>query len=68
MPFDPELRRRYEPFQDEDQRTLLADARAAGVDVDLYLAEGMPHGHLNMTPNVPEVGVSLDRLAKFIRS
>jgi hypothetical protein len=27
----------------------------------------MPHGHHNMTPNVPEVGITLDLLAKFLR-
>ena len=57
----------YDGLRSSGER-FVADARAAGVDVELYLAEGMPHGHLNMTPRVPEVGESLDRLAKFLGS
>jgi acetyl esterase/lipase len=57
----------YDALRSSGER-FVAAARAAGVDVDLYLAKGMPHGHLNMTPNVPEVDVSIDLLAKFIRA
>jgi acetyl esterase/lipase len=42
-------------------------ARAAGVDVDLHVAKGMPHGHLNMTPLVPQTDADLDLLAAFVR-
>ncbi|SDC97419.1 alpha/beta hydrolase [Glycomyces harbinensis] len=38
--------------------------REAGVPVEAYLALGMTHGHLNHSPNVPEVGRSLDFFAK----
>jgi acetyl esterase/lipase len=57
----------YDGLRSSGER-FVESARAAGVDVELYVARGMPHGHLNMTPNVPEVVVSIDLLAKFIRS
>jgi acetyl esterase len=41
-------------------------ARADGVDVDEYLARGVIHGHLNLTPLVPEVDATLQRLADAV--
>lgn len=38
----------------------------AGVVVDNYLAVGMPHGHLNRLPSLPETDRSLDVLARFL--
>ncbi|WP_205327154.1 alpha/beta hydrolase [Glycomyces sp. YM15] len=40
--------------------------REVGVPVESYLALGMTHGHLSHSPNLPEVGHSLDFLAKFL--
>jgi acetyl esterase/lipase len=41
-------------------------ARAAGVDVELYLARGVVHGHLNFTPALPEMDASLQKIADFV--
>ena len=38
-----------------------------GVVVAPYLARGMPHGHLNRTPSIPEVDRSLDFFADALR-
>lgn len=38
-----------------------------GIPVDSYLAKGMPHGHLNRTPALPEVDVSLDYFAAALK-
>lgn len=38
----------------------------SGVPVERYLARGMPHGHLNRSPALPEVNATLDMLAGFI--
>ncbi|MEU6228262.1 alpha/beta hydrolase [Streptomyces sp. NPDC047042] len=40
---------------------------ASDVPVTTYLAEGMPHGHLNRTPALPEVDRSLDFFADALR-
>jgi acetyl esterase len=56
----------YDMLRSSGERFVDA-ARAAGVDVELYLAEGMPHGHLNMTPLVPETDATLTVLADFVR-
>jgi acetyl esterase/lipase len=56
----------YDPMRTSGER-FVAGARAAGVEVAEYLARGMPHGHLNMTPNVPEVGATLDVVVPFLR-
>ncbi|GAA2845427.1 alpha/beta hydrolase [Paenarthrobacter ilicis] len=45
-----------------------ADLLAASVDAELYLAEGMPHGHLDRTRLVPEVGQTVKRMASFLTS
>lgn len=36
----------------------------SGVAASMYLAHGMPHGHLNRTPALPEVDTSLDYFAR----
>ncbi len=41
-------------------------ARACGADLDVYLARGMVHGHLGMTPLVPEVDATLTELARAL--
>jgi acetyl esterase len=46
--------------------TFAEDAATAGVATDLYVARGMPHGHLSMTPLVSETDASLQRLADFV--
>ncbi|WP_024288393.1 alpha/beta hydrolase fold domain-containing protein [Cellulomonas sp. KRMCY2] len=38
-----------------------------GVPVTAHLAPGMPHGHLNRTPSLPEVDRSLDYFAAALR-
>jgi acetyl esterase/lipase len=43
----------------------LADS---SVNVETYLARGMPHGHLNRTPALPETDRSLDFLATALRT
>jgi acetyl esterase len=43
-----------------------ARARACGLEPELYLAAGMVHGHLGMTPLVPEVDATLTELARFV--
>lgn len=42
---------------------LIRQLREAGIDAECYLARGMPHGHLNRTPSLPEVERSLAYLA-----
>jgi acetyl esterase len=42
----------------------LADS---GVEVSRRIAPGMPHGHLNRTPGLPEVDASLDFFAAALR-
>lgn len=42
------------------------DLLASGVDAELYVADGMPHGHLDRTRLVPEVGQSVKRMAAFL--
>ncbi|MBF4585699.1 alpha/beta hydrolase [Curtobacterium sp. VKM Ac-2887] len=42
-------------------------AVGAGVDAALYLAAGMPHGHLDRTREVPEVSGTVATLADFLR-
>ncbi|MEJ3745579.1 alpha/beta hydrolase fold domain-containing protein [Actinomycetes bacterium KLBMP 9797] len=54
----------YDDLRPSGER-FAADAIAAGVDVDLVHVPGMPHGHLNMTPLVPQTAATLDRLAAF---
>jgi acetyl esterase len=39
----------------------------SGVEVTRRIAPGMPHGHLNRTPALPEVGASLDFFAAGLR-
>jgi acetyl esterase len=39
----------------------------SGVEVTRWLATGMPHGHLNRTPGLPEVDASLDFFAAGLR-
>jgi acetyl esterase len=41
-------------------------ARTDGVEVDEYLARGVIHGHLSLTPLVPEVDATLQRLADAV--
>ncbi|RSM43182.1 alpha/beta hydrolase [Amycolatopsis balhimycina DSM 5908] len=43
-----------------------ARARACGAELEVYLARGMVHGHLGMTPLVPEVHATLTELAQYI--
>ncbi|MFF4028803.1 alpha/beta hydrolase [Streptomyces sviceus] len=43
-----------------------AQARADGADLEVYLARGMVHGRLGMTPLVPEVDATLTELARFV--
>ncbi|MGY0390623.1 alpha/beta hydrolase fold domain-containing protein [Nocardioides sp. WG-D5] len=38
------------------------------VEVASYLSRGMPHGHLNRTPSIPEVDRSLDFFAAALRA
>ena len=45
---------------------LVTQLRDAGVDTTAYLATGMPHGHLNRTPSLPEVNRTLQTMAKAI--
>ena len=40
----------------------------AGVPVTSYVARGMPHGHLNRLPSLPEVDRSLDDFARVLRA
>lgn len=41
--------------------------RELGIPVDSSLAKGMPHGHLNRTPSLPEVDVSLNYFAAVLK-
>ena len=43
------------------------DLLDASVDAHLYLAAGMPHGHLDRTRKVPEVGRTVERMADYLR-
>jgi acetyl esterase len=43
------------------------EARRAGVTVHEYLAQGVPHGHLAMTPAVAETDNTLNTITRFIR-
>lgn len=47
---------------------LLRQLAEAGVAATGYLASGMPHGHLNRTPALPEVDRTLGFLAAQLRS
>jgi acetyl esterase/lipase len=40
--------------------------REVDVPVEIYLARGMTHGHLNHPPTVPEIAASIDFLAKGV--
>lgn len=51
----------------DDRKHFARAAEAFGVDVELYVARGMPHGYLNMTPIVPETAASIQCLAAFVR-
>lgn len=43
------------------------DLLASAVDAELYVAEGMPHGHLDRTRLVPGVGLTVKRMAAFLK-
>ena len=47
---------------------LLRQLAEAGVAETGYLAAGMPHGHLNRTPSLPEVDRSLAFFAAQLRA
>ncbi|WP_206789661.1 alpha/beta hydrolase fold domain-containing protein [Amycolatopsis sp. MtRt-6] len=46
---------------------LLEQLAEVGVAADAYLATGMPHGHLNRTPSLREVDLSLEYLAGALK-
>lgn len=45
---------------------LVEQLTEAGVAVRAHLARGMPHGHLNRTPSLPEVDTSLEFFANSL--
>lgn len=45
---------------------LAVQLEESGVPVQKYLASGMPHGHLNRSPGLPEVDRTLDFLAAVL--
>lgn len=47
---------------------LLQQLAEAGVATDAYLATGMPHGHLNRTPSLAQVDVSLEFFANALKA
>lgn len=46
---------------------ILDRMQAVGARMDKYLARGVPHGHLNVTPLVPETRATLERMAAYLR-
>ncbi|RXZ67040.1 alpha/beta hydrolase fold domain-containing protein [Agromyces albus] len=46
---------------------LVRQLAEAGVPTRTRLSQGMPHGHLNRVPSIPEVGRSIDFLAEALR-
>ena len=47
---------------------LIRQLQESGVDVNSYLAVGMPHGHLNRTPALEEVDHSLTFFAQMLKT
>ncbi|MBR7741756.1 alpha/beta hydrolase [Phycicoccus sp. BSK3Z-2] len=56
----------YDDLRPSAER-LVHDLREAGVATSRHLAVGMPHGHLDRTPALPEVDRSLAAMAGFVR-
>ena len=56
-----------EPLFDDTNR-FAEKARAAGVDVEIQVEEGMPHMHQMLLWNLPEAADSARRAGEFIRS
>jgi acetyl esterase/lipase len=54
----------------DDLRTtgelFVRQARAAGVPVELAMATGLVHGHLNRTPALPQVDATLRDMARVV--
>lgn len=47
---------------------LASQLKESGVTVSVHLAKGMPHGHLNRGPALPEVNTSLQFLADVLKA
>jgi acetyl esterase len=56
----------YDDFRGSADAFVTA-ARASDVAVQDYLAQGVPHGYLNMTPALAETARTLDLIARYLK-